>query len=153
MATMVDLTARVKRLVGGFSHKKFAGELAEVQRLMESLQAEQAALQEQNLKLMAENAELTNALAALKQGTAPAAEESSPQIEDLDEISKKILIDISNNETPKDSIIAYFQLTKARGDSHFEILEARNFISVKYMLDDDVYFVATPEGRAYLEGE
>jgi predicted nuclease with TOPRIM domain len=153
MGTMIDLTARIKRLVGSFTHKKFAAELGEVQRMMESLQAEQAALNEQNLKLMAENAQLKQALAALEQRTKPPAEQSSQQNEDLDEISEKILIDITNNETPKDSVITYFQLSKAKGDYYFDILTTRNFIRVKYTLDDDVYFVATSAGREYLENK
>jgi predicted nuclease with TOPRIM domain len=151
MAAMVNLTDRVKRLVGTFTHKKFAEEIEEVQRIVESLQAEHATLREQNRKLMAENAELKDAIAALEQDAAPSAERTSQQVDDLDEISEKILIDISNNETPKDSIISYFQLTKAKGDRYFEILESRNLIRVKYTLDDDVYFVVTPEGRDYLE--
>ena len=150
MATLTALTDRMMQLVGTFTHKKFAEELGEVQRMIESLQAEHAVLHAQNQKLMAENAELKDAIAALEAGTTPAAEPGPQEIEDLDEISEKILIDISNNETPKDSIIAFFQLTKAKGEYYFDALTARNFIRVKYMLDDDVYFVVTPEGQEYL---
>jgi regulator of replication initiation timing len=153
MAAMSDLVARVTGLAGSFNRKKFAEELGDVQRMMENLQAEQAALHEQNLKLMAENAQLKQALAALEQGTKPPAEQSPQQNEVLDEISEKILIDIANNETPKDSVIKYFQLSKAKGDNYFDILTTRNFIRVKYTLDDDVYFVVTPEGREYLENK
>lgn len=153
MAAMSDLVARVTGLAGSFNRKKFAEELGEVQRMMENLQAEQAALHEQNLKLMAENAQLKQALAALEQSTKPPDEQNPQQNEDLDEISKKILIDIANNETPKDSVITYFQLSKAKGDYYFDVLERRNFIRVKYTLDDDVYFVATSEGREYLENK
>jgi cell division protein FtsB len=153
MAAMTDLAARVKGLVGSFSHKKFAEELEEVQRMMESLQAEQAALHEQNVKLTAENAQLKQALAALEQGTKLPAEPNAQPSKALDEIAEKILIDISNNETPKESIVTYFQLTKAKGDYYFDLLTTRNFIRVKYMLDDDVYFVATPEGMDYLENK
>ena len=150
MGTMIDLTNRVKGLVATFGHKKFAEELEDIQRMMASLQAEQAALNEQNRQLLAENAQLKQALAALEQGTKPPAEQSPRQLEALDEISEKILIDISNNETPKESIITYLQLTKVKGDHYFDILTTRNFIRVKYMLDDDVYFVVTPEGLEYL---
>jgi len=152
MAAMIDLAARVRNLAERFNRKKFAEELGEVQHLMEGLQAEQAALHEQNARLMAENAQLKAAIAALEKKQPKPPEEQPPQqIEELEEIAEKILIDIANNETPKESVISFFQLTKAKGDEFFDILTARNFIRVKYMLDDDVYYVATPEGREYLE--
>ena len=154
MAAMIDLAARIRNLAERFSRKKFAEELGEVQRLMEGLQADQAALNEQNAKLMAENVQLKATLAALEQQKPKSAEEqTAQQIEELEEIAEKILIDIANNETPKESVISFFQLTKVKGDEYFDILMTRNLIRVKYMLDDDVYYVATPEGREYLENK
>ena len=153
MAAMTDLADRVRQLTGRYSRKKFEEELDEVQRLVESLQAEQAALRDQNSALAAENARLKEALAALEQGTAPAEERATQISEALEEIAEKILIDISNNETPKESIVTFFQLTKSKGDHYFDLLAKRNFIRVKYMLDDDLYFVVTEEGQAYLENK
>jgi len=153
MSTMADLTTRVKSLVGTFTHKKFAEELAEIQRTIENLQAEQAALHEKNLALAAENVQLKQAIALLEGNLKREPESGAQQDIALDEICEKILIDISNNETPKDSIIRFFQLTKAKGDEHFDVLAARKFIRVKYTLDDDIYYVLTDEGQRYLENK
>lgn len=151
MAAMADLADRVRQLTERYSRKKFEEELDEVQRMMETLQSEQAALRDQNTALTAENARLKESLAALERGTAPAAAERAVETnEALEELAEKILIDISNNETPKDSIVSFFQLTKAKGDHYFDLLTTRQFIRVKYMLDDDVYYVITEEGQAYL---
>lgn len=153
MAKMSDLITRVKGMVDSFSSKKFIDELEEVQRMVASLQSDQVALEEQNRKLIAENEKLTQAIAALERGPKSAGAQGARREEDLDEIAKKLLIDISNNETPKESIVAFFQLSKADGDAYFDTLEKRGFIRVKYTLDDDVYYIATPEGRAYLENK
>lgn len=153
MGAIKDLTDLVARLVESVQDRKFAAELREVQRMIGSIQSEQAAMHEQRMTLITENADLKQKIAALEQRLEQAQPRGSQTHEQLDEISEKMLLLVANttDNITKDDLIQHVNLPRAKACYYFDQLLNRKFVrKAGGNLDVGWYYAATPEGREYL---
>jgi predicted nuclease with TOPRIM domain len=155
MGTITDLTSLVTQLVDRIEDRKAAADLREIQRMIATLQSEQAKLHEDNIELRTENADLKQQNASLQQQLASARQPqpSEPQDDDLDEIATKMLLLVANTQQniTKDMVIQHFGLTKAKGEYHFDQISKRNLVrSTHGQVGVGMFWDATPQGREYL---
>ncbi len=153
MGAIKDLTELVTRLVDSVKDRKFAAELREVQRMIASLQSEQAEAHEQRIALMTENAQLKQKIAAFEQSTSQTQQRSTQTEGQLDEIATKMLVLIANtntNMTPQ-AVIQFLRLPTAKGEYHFDQLLKRKFVhSHGGQMGVGFFYHATAAGREYL---
>lgn len=155
MGTIVDLTNLVTKLVGSVQDRKFASELREVQRMISSLQSDQASLHEKNMLLSSENAELKQTIASLGLKLQQPQESIAEKGEALSETHKKILALIANEtEVTRNDAFQRFGLSKAQGDYHFDKLLQLKYIRITHgQMGVGSFYGATPEGRDFLARE
>jgi predicted nuclease with TOPRIM domain len=155
MGTITDLTSLVTQLVDRIEDRKAAADLREVQRMIAVLQSEQAKLHEDNIELRTENADLKQRNASLQQQLARRQQTQSveTQYNDLDEITTKMLVLVSNSrqELTRDMVIHQLGLSKAKGEYHFKQISERKFVRMTHgKLGGSMFWGATPEGLKYL---
>ncbi|HEV8552531.1 MAG TPA: hypothetical protein VGR65_03965 [Casimicrobiaceae bacterium] len=113
------------------------------------METEIQTLKAENLHLQAKVNPLEREIEGLKKEKEQKAAQSHGRLDDL---SEKILIEVANSSVViSDQLIQYFQISPARGARLFDTLEERSFVRAVGGSSDGTEFVATPEGRKYLE--
>ena len=117
-------------------------------RQFEDMESERDSLKTENLSLKAQVNPLQREVDRLKNQINSSAAQNAR----LDEMSEKLLAKLANsdNDTTKDMLITHFQLSKAKGDYHFDILRENNFARLRVVISDSSYWLVTSNGRAYL---
>jgi len=153
MGVIKDITDLVTRLINSVQDRKFAAELLEIQRMIGSLQSEQADLHEQRIALMTENAQLKQKIVALEQRVAQSQQRGTKPDDQLDEIAVEMLVFIANttDDITEEDVIEHLRLPQAKGKYHFDQLLKREFVrTTRGQTGVGWFYDATPEGRDYL---
>ena len=105
-------------------------------------------LETQNLHLQAKVNPLEREVQGLKKEKEKNAAQSHGRLDDL---SEKILIEVANSSSvASEQLIQHLEISPAKGNHHFDILEERQFVRAVGGSSEGTEFVATTEGRKYL---
>jgi len=124
MGTIKDLVDLITKLSESVKDRKFAAELREIQRMIGTIQSEQAELREQRIRLMTENEELKKKISSLQDEISKKKEVPAKDFEKLPEESERMLVFIASakSEVTQDDAINHCHLPKAKGDYFFDQL-------------------------------
>lgn len=155
MGAIVDLVNLVTQLTNRVQDRKITAELMEIQKMIASIQTEQAGLHEQRIKLMTENSELKQTIESLNQEllNAKTNNQQSQCNDRLPEPAEKMLIFIASNSEriTQEDAIQHAGLSTAKGAYLFDKLLSQKYIAhYSGQIGVGWFYKATPGGREYL---